>query len=317
MTKKNMPDIACQPHTNPQGKLNWVGMSGIELPILIKNDQQETMTVSAKAQAYVSLDDPLSKGIHMSRLYLLLNEISAKKTLSPKGIHEMLTEFLVTHKGLSHNAMVEFSFNYYEDRKSLKSDNTGWKYYKTILRGAIKAGKFEFEASVTIPYSSTCPCSAALSRQIIQEAFKKQFENKEISFDEIKNWLGRPEGINATPHSQRSYAQVKVKLNGDQALDISKIIHYIEDALQTPVQATVKREDEQEFARLNAANLMFCEDAGRKIQTTLNNCNEFSDYWVRINHLESLHPHDAVSIVTKGINNGYTDEPNYMDPFNH
>ena len=62
---------------------------------------------------------------------------------------------------------------------------------------------------------------------------------------------------------------------------------------------------------------MFCEDAGRRIQAKLNTRNEFSDYWVRINHLESLHPHDAVSIVTKGIENGYTDEPNYMDPFNH
>lgn len=317
MTKKHMPDIACQPYTNPQGKLNWVGMSGIELPVLVKNDQQKIMTVSAKAQAYVSLDDPLSKGIHMSRLYLLLNEMSAEESLSPTHIHKMLTEFLITHQGLSDNAMVEFSFNYYENRKSLKSANNGWKYYKTILRGQLKSGKFEFEASVSIPYSSTCPCSAALSRQVIQESFKNKFENKEISFDEVKDWLGTPEGINATPHSQRSYAQVKVKLAKGEKLNISNIINHIEDALQTPVQATVKREDEQEFARLNATNLMFCEDAGRRVQTKLNSCNEFYDYWVRINHLESLHPHDAVSIITKGVNNGYTDEPNYMDTFNH
>ena len=32
------------------------------------------------------------------------------------------------------------------------------------------------------------------------------------------------------------------------------------DELKTPVQAAVKREDEQEFARLNGQNLMFCED---------------------------------------------------------
>jgi len=317
MTTKNMPDIACQPHTTPQGTLNWVGMSGIELPILIKNNQQENITIPAKAQAYVSLDDPLSKGIHMSRLYLLLNKMSAENSISSNHIKTMLTEFLNSHEGLSENAMVELSFNYYENRPSLKSNNSGWKFYKTTVRGEIKKGKFQCEASISIPYSSTCPCSAALSRQLIQEAFDKQFTNKEINFEDVIAWLGTNDGVNATPHSQRSYAQVKIKLNESHKLNIADIIHHIEDAIQTPVQATVKREDEQEFARLNAANLMFCEDAGRRVQAKLNTCNEFSDYWVRINHLESLHPHDAVSIVTKGVENGYTDEPNYMDPFNH
>jgi GTP cyclohydrolase I len=59
---------------------------------------------------------------------------------------------------------------------------------------------------------------------------------------------------------------------------------------------------------------MFCEDASRRVQSKLNTCSEYSDYWVRINHLESLHPHDAVAIVTKGIENGYIDDPNLMEP---
>lgn len=317
MITKNMPDIACQPQENPQGKLNWVGMSAIELPILVTNDRQETLNLSAKAQAFVSLDNPLSKGIHMSRLYLLLNQISSEQVISSTMINKMLVRFLETHKDLSDNAMVEFSFNYYENRSSLKSANSGWKFYKTTVRGELKAGEFKLEASVSIPYSSTCPCSAALSRQIIQQSFNDKFANKEISFDEVKDWLGTNEGVNATPHSQRSYAQVKVKLDAKANLNISQIIHNIEEALQTPVQATVKREDEQEFARLNAANLMFCEDAGRRLQTKLNSQKEYLDYWVRVNHLESLHPHDAIAIVTKGIADGYTDEPNYMDTFNH
>jgi GTP cyclohydrolase I len=317
MPYKNMPDIACHPYKTPQEKLNWVGMSGIELPILVQNNKQEKITLSAKAQVFVSLDDPLSKGIHMSRLYLLLNEMSIKEVISPIHINNILDDFLSSHQGLSDSAMVEFSFNYYESRKSLKSDNAGWKYYQTTVRGELKAGKFECEVSISVPYSSTCPCSAALSRQLIQEAFKKQFASKNLSVDDIVNWLGTPAGINATPHSQRSYAQVKVKLGRRQKLDISKIISQIEGAIQTPVQATVKREDEQEFARLNASNLMFCEDAGRRLQTKLNSCNEYLDYWVRINHLESLHPHDAVAIVIKGVDKGYTDEPNYMDPFIH
>lgn len=316
---KHMPDIACQPHQAPQGKLNWVGMSGIELPILVQQglEPKNSVRLSSKAQAYVSLDDPLSKGIHMSRLYLILDQMGTQENLTPNRVKSILEAFIESHQDLSNQAFVEFKFDYYERRQSLKSDNSGWKHYPTTIRGEIRQGKFECEVSIEIPYSSTCPCSAALSRQLIQEAFEKQFNEqaeKGLDYQTVIDWLGTPEGINATPHSQRSYAQVKVKVVESDKLEISTLINQLEDAVQTPVQAVVKREDEQEFARLNASNLMFCEDASRRVQSKLDECPEYSDYWVRVNHLESLHPHDAVAIVTKGIENGYIDEPNLMDP---
>ncbi|WP_321326161.1 GTP cyclohydrolase FolE2 [Thiomicrorhabdus sp.] len=316
---KHMPDIACQPHHGPKGKLNWVGMSGIELPILVKQAQADNenlidVRLSSKAQAYVSLDDPQSKGIHMSRLYLLLDQMATQESLTPNRVNAILDKFIESHHGLSANAFVEFKFDYYERRRSLKSDNSGWKHYPTTLRGELRDGQFECEMSISVPYSSTCPCSAALSRQLIQEAFEAQFADQQLDYKTVVEWLGTPEGINATPHSQRSYAQVKVKVAQSDHLDISTLINHIEDALQTPVQATVKREDEQEFARLNATNLMFCEDASRRVQAKLDESSEYLDFWIRVNHLESLHPHDAVAIVTKGVQNGYIDEPNLMDP---
>ncbi|WP_178862187.1 GTP cyclohydrolase FolE2 [Thiomicrorhabdus cannonii] len=316
---KHMPDIACQPHHGPSGQLNWVGMSGIELPILVKQAQADgsaavEVRLSSQAQAYVNLIDPQSKGIHMSRLYLLLDQLATQEALTPNRVKTILDKFVESHQGLSTHAFVEFKFDYYERRLSLKSDNSGWKHYPTTLRGELRNGQFECELSIEVPYSSTCPCSAALSRQLIQEAFEAQFAGKSLDYNTVLAWLGTPEGINATPHSQRSYAQVKVKVQAGDQLEISDLINHIEDALQTPVQATVKREDEQEFARLNASNLMFCEDAARRLQNRLDNSAEYLDFWVRVNHLESLHPHDAVAIVTKGIENGYNDEPNYMDP---
>ena len=44
------------------------------------------------------------------------------------------------------------------------------------------------------------------------------------------------------------------------------LIDRIEDALKTPVQTAVKREDEQAFALLNGENLMFCEGVASKRQ---------------------------------------------------
>jgi len=308
---KHMPDIACQPHQGPEGKIHWVGMSGIELPILIQTPNQQSIRLSSQAQAYVSLDDPKSKGIHMSRLYLILDEMATTEPLTPARIQTLLQAFIDSHQTLSQNALIEFHFDYYERRQSLKSDNSGWKHYPATLRGEQRHGQFHCEASLTLPYSSTCPCSAALSRQLIQEAFESQFKDQNLHYEQIHAWLGTPEGICATPHSQRSYAQVKVKISAEQNFHFSQLIQDIEDALQTPVQAAVKREDEQEFARLNANNLMFCEDAARRLQAKLD-AQGYLDYWARVNHLESLHPHDAVAIITKGLPNGYPDEPNLM-----
>ena len=71
------------------------------------------------------------------------------------------------------------------------------------------------------------------------------------------------------------------------------------------MQTAVKREDEQAFARLNGQNLMFCEDAARRMQKALDADERISDFWVRASHFESLHAHNAVAVATKGIAGGY------------
>ena len=66
----------------------------------------------------------------------------------------------------------------------------------------------------------------------------------------------------------------------------------------TPVQTAVKREDEQAFAKLNAENLMFCEDAARRVAATLADDARVQRFEVSVSHFESLHPHDAVAQVS-------------------
>jgi len=75
--------------------------------------------------------------------------------------------------------------------------------------------------------------------------------------------------------------------------------------LGTPVQTAVKREDEQAFALANGGNLMFCEDAARRIQHALDTDDRIADFHVRLEHQESLHPHDAVAYASKGVAGGY------------
>jgi len=306
-----MPDIANEPHSGPNSPLDWVGMSEIELPIYVLNANKEKIQSLAKIQAYVNLIDPKSKGIHMSRLYLALDEKLGMATLSPPLLAEIVSDFADSHQLISSNAYLECRFDFFEKRRSLLSDNAGWKNYNVRTITAYRSGKIETDLTIEVPYSSTCPCSAALARQLIQQGFSEQFGKVgQVDLEQVHQWLGTSNGIRATPHSQRSIAQVRVKLaNNVQILPISALIDSVEEALKTPVQAAVKREDEQEFARLNAENLMFCEDAARRLYAKLNQDSSLYDFWIRVNHMESLHPHDAVAVVVKGIKGGYSDDP--------
>ena len=62
----------------------------------------------------------------------------------------------------------------------------------------------------------------------------------------------------------------------------------------------VKREDEQAFAELNGANPIFVEDAVRSFAQKLSGEERIRDYRVIASHQESLHSHDAISLLTEG-----------------
>ena len=302
-----MPDIANHSCATTEGTLDWVGMSNIEVPLMLALASEAPRQVSASVEAFVNLKDPKAKGIHMSRLYLLLDELSTESTLSHATLCNLLDGFITSHEELSDQAFVKFDFELHLRRKALITEKQGWKAYPVTITGQVLAGQLQVELTLKVPYSSTCPCSAALARQLIQEAFVAKFDGQQqISRDVVIDWLGTTQGIVATPHSQRSVAEVKVKLNSKLVeFPIIALIDAIEDALKTPVQAAVKRADEQEFARLNGQNLMFCEDAARRLKHALNQLGDFDDFWLRVNHYESLHAHDAVAVTAKGISGGY------------
>jgi len=127
-------------------------------------------------------------------------------------------------------------------------------------------------------YSSTCPCSLELSEHA--RATRNQL---------------------ATPHSQRSVGRLSVEvLEGAECLWFEDLIDMARNAVPTETQVMVKREDEQAFAELNAANPIFVEDAARLFAEQLSADARIGDFRVVASHQESLHSHDAVSVLTEG-----------------
>jgi len=297
----HLADIASEkPELLQSGGLDQVGMSQIEAPLLLEDGKGHLYRTAALVDAFVSLTNPSSRGIHMSRLYKITQDLLSSEKMSLSLLSKILYQFLDSHDGISDSAKISTSFSALVERKALKSDFVGFRSYPIQISAEQNRGRSpRFFLEVNVMYSSTCPASAALSRQLIQAQFLQDFEDELISKEKIHQWLGGTKGIRATPHAQRSHARVKIELKANAQIDYIDLIDLIEEVLVTPVQSIVKREDEQEFARLNGQNLMFCEDAARRIQGLLESVPDVVDYLAEMRHLESLHPHDAVARVSK------------------
>ena len=293
-----LPDVAAQPHLG--GALDWVGMAGIVAPVRIDAGDGTTQPVHARIDAFVNLVRTDRRGIHMSRLYLLIDEYLGATPLSPFTLERLLRAFLQSHHELADRARIHLRFDQLVRRKALRSDHSGWRNYPVSIEATLGHEGFEVTLATDIVYSSTCPASAALARQLIQQRFAEDFPpTASVAHAEVLAWLGSEQGIVATPHAQRSVAHVSARLAHDAPLDVIDLIDRVEAALGTPVQTAVKREDEQAFALANGGNLMFCEDAARRIQRALDADDRLADFHVRLEHQESLHAHDAVAFASK------------------
>jgi GTP cyclohydrolase IB len=293
VNKGGMPDIASHSSSVISSQIDWVGMDDITIPFEFMGE-----SVLAKARVHVNVLDPSAKGIHMSRLFLAVGEKLLKKKLTFAVLQQTMNDLINSQEGLSDQARLIIRWQQPIQRKALLSDNKGWKTYPMMLKLVKKNEQLRMAVGFSAYYSSTCPCSAALARQLIQEEFKNQFAKKNLNFDQIYNWIGQNQI--ASPHSQRSRADVKLEFRaGHENVDMLKYIDVIEGALKTPVQTAVKREDEQEFARLNGENLMFVEDALRRMKEALSAHPELENFKIKAHHFESLHQHNAVGVISK------------------
>jgi GTP cyclohydrolase I len=304
-----LPDVVSHERPVLLGALDWVGMDGIALPLQVCDGDGVVHRAAARVAAWVNLPRAEDRGIHMSRLYRALDRHLAERAPDAAQLRALLQDFLDSHAGQSDRARVRLRFEISTRRDSLRSGLSGWRSYPVDIAAELDRAGLRIETEVRVEYASTCPGSAALARQLIQQRFDVDFGQRSVAHSELREWLGSPHGICATPHAQRSLATVKLRCSEDQHIAPLELIDRIEAALGTPLQAAVKREDEQEFARLNGAHPMYCEDAARRIRAALEALPNVADYSIRAAHLESLHPHDAVAVAVRGVLGGFIAQP--------
>ena len=297
-----MPDVAAGKQPGMGGALDWVGMAGMEMPVHFEADDGTMRRAPARVGAFVNLCHPDQRGIHMSRLYLLVDKQLTTRALDASMLESLLRDFLDSHRGISDRARIDIRFEHMVRRRALVSGNHGWRTYPVRIEARLDPEGFDLELITEVVYSSTCPASAALSRQLVQTRFAADFDAAAtLDHARVMAWLGSEHGIVATPHAQRSVARVRVRFVKGAGLNLIALLDRIEHSLRTPVQTAVKREDEQAFALANGENPMFCEDAVRRIRRALDGAADIAAFHVRVEHRESLHAHDAVAEVAGAV----------------
>ncbi|SLN23568.1 GTP cyclohydrolase FolE2 [Roseovarius albus] len=271
-----MPDLQNGPSSLIKGAkqhLQHVGISNFHLPIRFHTRDAGDLTLETSVTGTVSLEAS-KKGINMSRIMRSFYK-HAQKTFSFDVISDALDDYIADLGSVDARLMMKF--RYPAEVKSLRSGLVGYQYYDIALELVDAGGVRRKFMHLDYVYSSTCPCSLELSEHARETR-----------------------GQLATPHSQRSVARISLEYSGEDFLWFEDVIDMAREMVPTETQVMVKREDEQAFAELNAANPIFVEDAARLFCEPLLKDKRIGDFRIVASHQESLHSHDAVSILTEG-----------------
>ncbi len=271
-----MPDLQNGPASlivGARAQIQHVGISNFRLPIRYHSRDNGDLSLETSVTGTVSLEAE-KKGINMSRIMRSFYA-HAERTFSFAVMEAALDDYMADLG--SFDARIQMRFSFPAKVESLRSGLVGWQYYDVALELVETKGVRKRIIHLDYVYSSTCPCSLELSEDARQRR-----------------------GQLATPHSQRSVARISAVVEGAKCLWFEDLIDLARAAVPTETQVMVKREDEQAFAELNAANPIFVEDAARSFAERLLAEPRVGDFRIVASHLESLHSHDAVSILTEG-----------------
>ncbi len=271
--RATLPDVQNGSASQIRGadrRIEHVGISNFRLPMRV-------VTRSGPHLADVSVTGTVgleagTKGINMSRIlrsFYAHAQADAGFDLAEAALDDCLRDIG------AFDARLLLRFALPLPVRSLRSGLTGWQYYDVAMEVVQVGGARHRILHLDYVYSSTCPCSLELSEH-----------------------ARRTRGQLATAHSQRSVARLSAQVTG--RVQVEDLIEMCRRVVPTETQVMVKREDEQAFAELNAANPIFVEDAARLFAEGLSGMDGVGDFRIACSHQESLHSHDAVAVLGQG-----------------
>ena len=253
---KELIDIQNQADTRDIA-LAKVGVKGLEYPIRVLDKVKKIQHTVAKVDLYADLPQHF-KGTHMSRFIEIFHQYC--DDLSMPRFMEMLSAIRTELDAES--AYGSISFPYFIEKKAPVSGLPGIMSYSCKYQGLV-SGRKHFTVAVSVPVTTVCPCSKAISER--------------------------------GAHNQRGIVTAELELG--PFFWIEDIIDIVEQAASSPVYSLLKREDEK-FITENAYDRpRFVEDLVREVYTRIKELNQFPRFSVEAENFESIHNHSAFAFA--------------------
>ena len=243
--------------------IDRVGVSGLVMPLLIKQQNNFIQTVTAKIDMFIKLSAN-KKGTHMSRFVEIMEEFKHTPfdIKTAENILNTMQQQLV-----SNTSHLKVFFTYFVTKNSPISNKKASLNYKckiiAISNDEDNRKKFTYLMKVWVPISLLCPCS------------------KEIS--------------NNGAHNQRGIATVTINTN--KHIFFEELIAILESSGSCEVYPILKRADEKFVTEEAYDNPKFVEDVVRELSLKLSNEKKFSAFKITCKSYESIHNHNAFAEI--------------------
>ena len=256
MNKSSIPDIQNQTDSR-EIPLTKVGVKGLKYPIRVLDKLKKVQHTTVKANLFANLPHQF-KGTHMSRFVEIFHRY--REDFSMPRFLDMLSE--IRNELNAESAFGSMTFPYFVEKQAPVSQLSGIVSCRCRYKGKVGKEK-QFTVAVSVPVSTVCPCSKAISER--------------------------------GAHNQRGIVTVQLELG--PFFWIEDIITLVEEAASSPVYSLLKREDEKFITEHAYDNPKFVEDLVRDVYAKLREMKQFPRFSVAAENFESIHNHSAYAFV--------------------
>ncbi len=241
--------------------IDRVGVRGVRYPIIVRDLAHKIQHTVATLSMSVDLPHHF-KGTHMSRFIEVLNEHGGVMHVEniPEVLHEMQRRLSAT------TAHLQIDFPYFIRKKAPVTRAPGMMDYGATFLANTEGAKMDFILGVTVPVTTLCPCSKAISAR--------------------------------GAHNQRGVVQVQVRSR--RTIWIEELIDLVEQCASCELYSLLKRADEKHVTEHAYDRPVFVEDLVRNVAVRLRDEPRVTWYRVEAENHESIHNHDAFAVVESG-----------------
>ena len=262
MKSATLPDLQSQSDAR-RVALDRVGVTGLYCPLVIRQKDRGTQTVTARIDLAVGLHEG-QRGAHLSRLVEAL-DVYRDRLFSMDDVVALVRDVRTRQDqdGLPfERADIQIRFKYFLQKAAPSSGLNALVPYDCGFDVTLD-GPGHKSVIAVVPVSTVCPCSLEISD------------------------LGA--------HNQRAEVTVQLwqSLQDDRFLWLEDIIALAGDCASAEVHSLLKRQDEKAVTERMFRAPKFVEDIVREVVVRLRHDVGGVRYHVRCESQESIHPHNA------------------------